>query len=72
MVGRVVATTEDAFDVLGAVLTWAEMSEVGASAFDAPGLKIAVVFGVAVPLAIRTLCYGAFWFGGFECDSALL
>jgi hypothetical protein len=58
IVGRVVAATEDAFDVLGAVLAWAEMSRMGASAFDAPGLKMEVVFGVAVPLAVRTLCYG--------------
>jgi hypothetical protein len=31
-----------------------------------------VVLGVAVSLAIRALCYGAFWFGRFESDSALL
>jgi hypothetical protein len=31
-----------------------------------------VVLGVSVSLAIRTLCYGAFWFRRFESDSALL
>jgi hypothetical protein len=38
IVGRVVASAEDAFDVLGAVLKWAEMRRMGASAFDTPGL----------------------------------
>jgi hypothetical protein len=64
IIGWVVAATEYAFDVLGAVLTGAEMSKVGARAFDASVLKMAVVPGMAVTLTIRTFCYFAFWFGG--------
>jgi hypothetical protein len=72
IVGGVIASTEDAFDVLGAVLARAEMCRVGASTFDAPGLKMAVVPGMAVPLAVRALSYCAFRFGGFKCYLALL
>jgi hypothetical protein len=43
-----------------------------AGAFDTPGLEMTVVFGVAVPLAIRALCYGAFRFGRLEVYTALL
>jgi hypothetical protein len=72
VVGGVIASTEYAFEVLGAVLARAEMSRVGASTFDAPGLKMAVVPGMAVPLAIRALSYCASRFGGFKCYLALL
>jgi hypothetical protein len=72
IVGWVIASTEYAFDVLGAVLARAEMSRVGASAFDAPGLKMAVVPGMAIPLTIHALSYVAFRLGGLKCDPALL
>jgi hypothetical protein len=68
----VVAATEDALDVLGAVLARAEMGRVRASTFDTPGLKVAVVPGVAIPLTIGALRDVSFWFGGFEYDAALL
>jgi hypothetical protein len=69
IIGWAVAATEYAFDVLGAVPKGAEISRVGASAFDASGLKMSVV---RCQLAIRTLGYFAFLVWGLRCDPALL